>query len=468
MPNPIAVLVEDDPEQMAVSRAVLLEAGFEVREFTAIESVLDYLSSPPPLLDLFVLDRRLPMREGEPEREELGDELLAQVRSDFRDARIVVFTGYASIRHVQEALRGSGQLPVRDSAGIDRVSVLEKSQSLEFRAYVQEYRRLLQELDDIEVTLVGAGEFTALDRRLLRRVGYAHQAVAVNAQRLAGGLTGASVWKCELRHAAGSVGRVVVKQVESPEAMGGLAQLLPRSAATATVGSLSGLMGGRHVNVIQLAGDSAASLMSVLSDDAVAAAEQLRLVQAAFRSVPEEVRHLTVAEIAAPLLDWSLVGELLGRHGIEVPPGSMHVTVRVGMRHGDLHPANILVDEGRPVLIDYDSSCFGAGLLDPVAALLSTLVHPESPIKGGGWPPVEVIRADFGTPSFGADHPQAAWFAAATEWLESARTSDRELWAVVLSYAARQLKYDDVSSDPPTLERVLEISRLAAQRLQEA
>lgn len=111
MADPIAVLVEDDAEQSAVSREVLERERFQVRAFDALEPVLEYLQRPPELIDLFVLDRRLPVRFGDIASEELGDAMLEQVRSDYPDACIIVFTGFASIPHVQQAVSGSSPLP---------------------------------------------------------------------------------------------------------------------------------------------------------------------------------------------------------------------------------------------------------------------------------------------------------------------------------------------------------------------
>ena len=78
--------------------------------------------------------------------------------------------------------------------------------------------------------------------------------------------------------------------------------------------------------------------------------------------------------------------------GISIPAGSLTATVNVGVRHGDLHPANVLIDNGVAVLIDFDSSGFASAAMDPVTALLSTLVHPDSPLRGDAWPDVGEIE----------------------------------------------------------------------------
>lgn len=194
MTNPIAVLIEDDPQQAEVSQGVLETAGYAVRSFNSIAPARDYLHTSTDLIDLFVLDRRLPVNAGEPATDEFGDELLKEVRSNYLDARLVVFTGFATIRHVQESLQGSGQLPAQDGQPIDRVTVLEKDQSLEFKEQVEQFRQLLQTLDDIEIiTPPGTASLNARDKRVLRRLAFDYRAVSISVASLDGGLTGAGV-----------------------------------------------------------------------------------------------------------------------------------------------------------------------------------------------------------------------------------------------------------------------------------
>src|SRR5699024_2748243 len=192
--------------------------------FGSIAPAQGYIRSSTDLIDLFVLDRRLPMTAGEPAADEFGDELLGEVRSKYPDARLIVFTGFATIRHVQESLQGSGQLPTQDSDPIDRVTVLEKDQSLEFKEQVEQFRSLLQTLDDIEIiTPPGVGPLSPLDKRVLRRLAFDYRAMSISAAALGGGLTGASVWRCQINRSEGHVATVVAKLVESSGSPGGLA-----------------------------------------------------------------------------------------------------------------------------------------------------------------------------------------------------------------------------------------------------
>lgn len=466
MTNPLAVLVEDDQQQLEISKREMQTAGFEVRDFDAVAPVLDYLQSSTELVDLFVLDRRLPVNFGDAAGDELGDELLRAVRAAYPDARLIVFTGYASVPHLQQALEGGGSLPSHGGPALDRITVLEKHQSLEFRKHVIEFRQLLQLLNDIEITTEDPAEsLTALDKRLLRRLAFSYHAVSVSALSLSGGLTGARVWKCVLRGQEGLLATVIAKCVSKSSPLGGLPALLHRSATTSTIATLGGPIAGRYINVLQIAGENPYSLMSLLSRDPAQAVALARPLWDALHAVDYQQRARPVAEICSSLIDWEEISERLSDFEITVPAGSITASTAIGLRHGDLHPGNILIDGTDAVLIDFDSNTFGSGLLDPVTILLSTLVHPESPIAGARWPSPVDITESLGTSDFGRGHACEAWFRAVQEWISECRASDREFWSLVLAFAARQLRYADVLADAETLGRVVAIAKRAAGAL---
>jgi CheY-like chemotaxis protein len=464
--DPIAVLVEDDPDQMVVSHAVLVEEGFAVRQFEALAPVLEYLQRPRELVDLFVLDRRLPVRPGDNASEELGDELLAQLSTDYSDACIIVFTGFASIEHVQLSVQGSAPLPSCDGEALDRISVLQKHQSLKFRDRIRQLRKLIQALDDIEIVTPGERVDMVLHRRILRRLAHHYGAVSVTAHPLGGGLTEAAVWRCELRGSVGPISTLVAKQGKPgkiPEVW--LTELLPKQFVATGIGIVTGLMAGTPLHVFQVAGDNPVPIMTMLRTDpelAVAAASPVWAALSAVQSLPAVRR---IDEVCAPLISWDSLVTKLHEYGLPIPAGSLTASIEVGARHGDLHPGNILMVNGEAVLIDFDSCTNGAGALDPVVALLATLTHPDSPIRGAGWPGEHEIETLFGTPEFGVGNVCEAWFRAATAWMNERSASDRECRALVLAFAGRQLHYGDVVDSPEVVSRVVALARWATHKL---
>ena len=202
--------------------------------------------------------------------------------------------------------------------------------------------------------------------------------------------------------------------------------------------------------------------MTVLGSDPDLAVEYAKSVWAALDGVSETSQLLSVAEICASLIGWDELRDVADGFGISIPAGSLTATVNVGVRHGDLHPANVLIDNGVAVLIDFDSSGFASAAMDPVTALLSTLVHPDSPLRGDAWPDVGEIEGSFGSQEFGSVHSHKAWFAAVAAWTGERSTSSREFWSLALAYSGRQLRYDDVLGDPAVRDRVIAVARKAA------
>lgn len=470
--NHVAVLVEDDIEQLAVSRSVLVSAGFDVVEFNSLEGAHDFFVSEDfdeRCIDLLVLDRRIPYQEDGNPNNEFGDLLFGQAREVFPDAKIIVFTGYADVKMLQVAMQGAGQFPIRPDNPVDRITVLRKDQSIEFRDEVDEFAALLCGLDDIEVHADTEGiPHSVSDVRCLRRVAYEYGAVTLVPTSLSGGQTGAKVWKCTIHQAEGHIADIVVKQVKKEVVLGGLQDLLPLSASATSRGTVSGLTGGQRLAIQRLAGSNVRTLSSLILRDSTTATSCVASVAAALRSVTEQAQVITMVELASPLISWDDLVARLGAHRLTPPSPSMRVSTMIGVRHGDLHPSNVMVDGmGEvPVLIDFDSNCFAAGLLDPVTLLLSTLTHPNSPIHGDMWPSTTEISQTFGTDTFASEHPAGAWFAAVWTWVVEKWTSEREFWGLVLAYCVRQFAYKDVKEDAAVFSRVVTLAGMAISRLQ--
>ena len=377
---------------------------------------------------------------------------------------MIVFTGYSDWEHVQAAYEAGGDIEVTPGQRSKLVSVLRKLNTLEFEEQVERYSGLLQALGDIE--LVGdPASLSPVDRRILRRVGLQYGAVRVSYRALNGGYSGAQVWKCGLETADRGILTVVLKVTSSVPTPGGLQAMLPPGAVIATIDRLQGLMGGKHVAVQQLAGPETKSLFGVLDSDPAEAASLINVVAANMGQVAQRRVTVSLEAVCKCLIDWDTLAAGLNEFAVPVPARSLFVTTSVGLSHLDLHLENILVNAGTPVLIDLDSSGEGSSETDPVTVLLCTLVHPESPLRGGGWlTPVDIERS-YGEPTFGEATRYADWFAAVMVWVDRHRTSPREFWGVTLAYCARQLKYPDVREDQEVVDRLVALAMKASQAL---
>jgi len=464
----IALLVEDDVDQVHFTMQVLREAGFETSVFEDASSAIAGVADLPRPVDLVVLDRRLPrMRTAEP-ADEVGDQLLDLLLKELPDTPFVIFTGYTGVKHLQFAMRERGVIATGpNERSLDRVCALEKDESVEFQEYIVKVASEIDRIGNIEILeACPSRELPIVSRRLLKRVASHFGGVSIVPLEMTGGLAGMPVWRCSVYNAAGGLlANVVVKQSDGTKLapMGGLHALLPATFIAAPVAVVAGLCDGRKAQVMQLASGDPVSLMTLLERDAPRAGELLaKIAEVMEESLTGTRVSLTVDELVRPLGEWGSLSERLTTRGVVPPRGSTFVSARVMAQHGDLHPGNILAVGENPVLIDFDNEVQASASLDAVTALLSPLFHPDSPIRSSTWPSVEQCRHLMDA-QFLADCPWFAWMARAQLWASRSSSSSRELWALVLGYTARQLKHEDVYSDGVATTRAMTLAKLATE-----
>lgn len=466
MSSPRAVLVDDDPQQLLEASEAIREAGFDLQTFTDAKSMLDFLDGEHQFIDLFVLDRKLPMKDGETKSDELGDALFERVKSEYPDARILVFSGYTDFDHAQALMEGVGFLFDQGGVQINRVTVMKKSQFDRFERHLAELRAVLRAFEMIEV--IPESALDMVEKRVLRRVGYFYGGTALRARELAGGLTSAKVWMCEITTPNGPIGTVVAKQGKTFPAPGGLQDLLPREYIARRVETISGLMDGKVISILQIAGQTPVPLMDLIGTDDLLASEQMDKLAARLDSVERSPQtSLQLAQIVSQIEPWEDVVRRLEQFGIPAPPGDLWVTTSSVMTHGDLHAGNVLICENDPVLIDSDGNLFAAALVDPLTMLMSILAHPHSKLAIEKWPTPEQIESDFGESGFGAESAAPVWFATLHRWIDARSSSPREFWSVALAYAGRQLQFDDVLANEVVRERVIAIGAKASAFLRD-
>jgi len=460
-------MVEDDQEQIYFNRAVLSERGFDVTVFENYEAAVGAVDEITRPVDLVVLDRRLPRSASNEPTDQTGDDLLNVMLDKLPDTPFIVFTGHTDFIHAQFTLN-RGVIPVGPAGEhIVRVYPFEKEQTLEFGRYIDELRGYLDRLSDIHVDgVIGDDQPRRISRRLLRCVARHFGGTSIRAVPLTGGLGGKLVWWCQVVDRQGrTIASIVVKQSDRfpTTGTGGLRSLLPARFVAASVASIGGLCDARSAQVSQLAGSEPRPLLDlILSDDQLTSrglAEITQAMREALHGTP--VTH-TLEELMRPLIAWTKARDLLAGEGITCPRATLGVPTTIVAQHGDLHPGNILLVGGSPILIDFDDEKMASRLVDPVTALLSPLFHRASPIRDGQWPTPDQCSA-LGTERFLDDCPIPEWVGGCQDWLADAATSDREIWSIVFGYAARQLKYPDVVSSAAAKGHAISLATAAAE-----
>lgn len=466
MTRPIALVVDDDPQQTQEVEQSLDEAGFEVIIKSNAEAALQFAAAGGlASIDLCVLDRKLPSGRNDQPADGVGDDLFQRLSSQLESVRVIVFSGFTNFEHAQLIAASGGQILPQTDYATARITVLKKSQFEIFDKQVRDYMEILARLDDIE--LETDSDPSPPEKRMLRRIGFRYGASTVRAQRLTGGLTSASVWRCDMYGDGTHLSRVVAKSGSKYVPAGGLQELLPPGTVAARTGIVDDLTGGTKVSLMQVAGDDIRSLLSMVEDDPGAAANALDRVAEDFDGLDRTPRRVSLAELVAPLIDWSDAQALVPPHGIALPSGSMWVSSSYMYSHGDLHPGNVLVSTEGATVIDCDNQGVASALLDPITSLLSTGVHPDSPIRGSRWIHPTAIAETLGTKKFGSGLNSSVFLQHAMEWVGRRRTSSREFWGLAFGYASRQLRYPNLVAEPHILGIILAILRTSSEALRD-
>lgn len=465
-----AVLVEDEPTAATEARAALEAAGFSVTVFTDASSALNGTITDGIPTDLLVLDRRLPLRHGSLATDKVGDELLDALLQRYPDLVVIVFSGHTGFSHAQFATAKRGVLALRQNdIQFDRVTVFEKGQSLEFDRHLQEIFSCLSEIEDIQLKINSRPSDPDLDataKRILRRVGYEYGGTSVVAKPLAGGLTGSPVWLCDVQGINGPVARVVVKRQKNKPRQGGFQSLLPAHLTAGTVSIVHGFCGGFYASVQQVAGAEPIPLFDLLipsPDSAEKIFLSLREGLSGIRTGQLVTRP--ISEIGAAFEDWEVMQERATRYGIDVPPGSRIASTVIAPQHGDLHPGNVLAVGDTPVVIDFDSQADCSELVDAITLFFGAIFHRDSPLRSCNWPTTEQCSHPL-EEDFLDNCPSVEYFRGVFDWLILRKKSDRELFSLLLTYAVRQLKYEDIYEDPIACGRAVAIATWSAKELE--
>lgn len=469
MSKPRALLVEDEPSSAQKTAEALQSAGFDVLCYADAASAIEHDASINEFVDLLVLDRRVPRLHGEAPYDSVGDELLTAMLQKHTDLVAIVFSGHTGFEHLQFATAERGVIAMQNNQSskysFDRVRLFEKGQSLEFDDYVARVHGVLSQLDDIELICEDA-ELSPHDKRLLRRLAFEFEGESISARRLAGGLTDAPVWLCSINGHNAPTARVVAKRQKKPGQPGGFQTVCPAQLTAGTIYVVSGFCGGFRLAVQQLVGDDPEPLLDLLGGDPDRAGVIVTALKEGLEGMPSGQQvSLQIADIASPFGEWARFRELGLDFGVVVPPGTKIATTIRSPQHGDLHPANVLVANERPIVIDFDSQTAGSELIDVVALLLGPIFHRESPLRQGSWPTKEQCHDFMGT-SFLDGCTAVAYFSVVIDWLRHRQKSPRELAALILAFSMRQLQYDDVLECPQVRDRAVALATWATAQLE--
>lgn len=463
-----AILIEDEDLDAARVEGILRAADFEIVDrYTTATTAQIGCSGRSDLVDLLIIDRRLPQDDRTEPLDSVGDELLEAVLEKLSDTLVIVFTAHGDTENAENATAERGMILVDEDHAFDRVRHFQKTNYRAFEEYVDKLSAAIGNLNAIDVEGIEGTERTQVaTRRLLRKLAVLDGGSAVIASPLDGGRTKRAVYNARVLDGEGTVrSRRVVKvgPLRRRTESAGYATLLDSALIAAPVSKVFGLSAGFQAQVLQLAGEDPLTLFSILDSDVRVATGILRTVIFGYTSIPIVERAVPVQQLFV-FANESSVQLLCQSLGEPTVAPNLVAMSKIGAQHGDLHAGNILVTSGSPVLIDFDNTLHSSSAVDPVTLLLSSIFHASSPLRYRPWI-TENSSIDIFAPQFLDGCPAPDWFAEIVRWLVEARTSTREVSALTLSYIARQLGFPDFPSSGPLHNAAIRIARHAAEQL---
>lgn len=453
-----AIVVEDDEEACQRHKELLDSFGCESTVFRDARSARE--ADAIEMVDLIIIDRKLPHVLGGAEQNEIGDDLLQYMLNRYPDTAFIVFTGFAEVDSVQAALRVEGSFKLEESVEIHRVQHFTKNEYRKFRAAVEQLSDHFRALRNIDLMPVPPNPVV---RRALQRVTRHLGGVSAQVQKFGAGQSRDEVWRCTVASLQGAAADVVVKVSRKRRNSRELQFSLPASTSVAgPIHKEVGLLSGYVATVSQYAGNVRGTLFDLMGTAERDATLVLCDVVGALDALqPGNSQILRFEELVRPYISWTDLSRRLHELSLAPLDPEMTVTSRVFAQHGDLHPGNVLVCGSTAVLIDLESQTMGSGCVDPVGFLFGALFNGDSPFAASEWPPVEFCekfpsRTDDAPRhlSFWAGSVAPSVFQEAWKWLMKRSTGDRDYWGMVLAFAARQMAYDDIRSNELAFGRV--------------
>jgi CheY-like chemotaxis protein len=451
------LVVEDDPDEaQAVEdacRRAVDQPDMVVEVVGDQSSAVDLLGSQD--FDLVVCDLAIPhtLHSLVPDRDE-GLKVIQAVRRAQPGLPIIVLSEYGKDPKILRRIIEEGGSADPYGLGVARAMIdpFPKEEFLACEQAIADSLRRSAGVASIPITGPGAGALKVGEERAVQILARVAGGAAARVIRLDEGLSGAKVLRVSLTaEDGGHRGKIVAKigvherALREREAYEAAALQLPPNLGAPLAKSVEAGAGRFAAIIYRDLEEHDRDLFQILAADPAEAGTVVRSLREQFRSIHERAAAktftlLTLRRRIVNRSDLALAGELAGRiralDGISIPG-------RECLQHGDLHGKNVLVNNaGAPMLIDYADFGQTSCVLDPVTAELSAVFHPRAADSRGVWPSAQRISEYFDLEAYLDGCPFPDYIRTCRAW-QQAVGAEREIAAVVLAYALRQLRYDE-------------------------
>lgn len=461
------LIVEDDPSYREALRGIVAKLADRVSFFETdnAEGAVELLNNS--FFDLIVLDMSIPWdANGAMPDAAHGMRVLTEAQTRVAGTPIFVLTGSparAYGEHVEDLVRGGAKADIWGD-GVERpiMSFHLKRDLRRFEEVLAGYVAAYRAARDVELNK-GSLQLREGFDRLIRVFARALDNVSCLVSPITGGLSGTPVFRLQVADAQGNVMRDVigklgpiVKIMDEANRYDKFANRLPPEATPRKIrvqkwggGSDAGLF----YQLAQGYDDTVFSIISVGERIDATVQELNRMTDVWVR----RIEQVQVRDIRRDQINDEKYAEVVEEFGLQWTSEIEGQAVRTSLActHGDMHGANILVDErSRPILIDFGDMSDGPSSRDPITLELSSLFHSEGPLRNSGWPGDAAHAIFVDLESYLQDCPAPEFVRACRRWTDARAASQRERLAVAYAYLVRQLKYKD--TDKQLAVRLLE------------
>jgi CheY-like chemotaxis protein len=454
------LLVEDNAESRANAEDELIRQIPDAQIVWAgdAQTAMAYLDDLP--FDLAVCDLKIPARPGDLTTDESnGVSIVSSIQERHPGTPIVILSGWGTIDNTEPYTASAEVLPAHGVPNLRMCQAANKGTPDGFANRLSPIRQGLANLatvhfeapDDLDYSLKRAIAQFAADRGLSE----------VEVTR-AGGLSGSANAIVMLRGEGKPVMRAFVKANDRVWLLDELRRqrefvegYLDSSNWAHTIETLKAGLKDRAVYFSSLASNPSTYFQIASSDEpsAVAVIEKIERALEPWQMGNE--RMISIGELRRS----HITNEVVESHGVSLEEFAAleaeGIRFRVDVVHGDLHGENVLVvEESRPLLVDFAYTEVAPGVLDPVTLEMGFLFHPESPLAAS-----DDLRLDqWAQGEYLVGDRYAAVLKRCRDWALTGRTQE-EFFAMSYAHAMRHLK-----RGIPT-ERVLAVARSAAHAL---
>ncbi|WP_404393507.1 response regulator [Humibacillus xanthopallidus] len=464
------LLVEDRPSVIEIFQLACEREGVRLSVATSLSGAEAVLDKGRINADLAVCDLKIPTSHGGVDEEVAhGLSVLRRLQEECPGVPVIVLSAFGTVDVVSDMLLGARQVDLYGD-GSER-PMLRFWQKANIKGVIQAIGEANEQLRQIDQVELYAPDLSDAYRRAIRLFARRRAGSVVEYRGLAGGRSGAQTGLVTVRsqggaqtaHAVGKLTTVSRAVEEKERYRNHIAGRLAAATYTDLSDEVMAGCGSSAGLFYSVADNFGRDIFSVLREDEQAAGAVVRTVSEVFspwlNGVPWSDRSWL--DLRRNLIADEDYEDVTRAYDVVAIHGERRVQTVWTSQHGDLHGANVLVDDSlRPVLIDYGRVGFGPSPLDAVTLELSAFMHPDSPFRHHDWPSAQDLSRWSDLEAYLAGCPYPTFVRACREWALKVRVGQRDLYCTICAFSLRNLQYGDVDK-----EKVLALQQYAAAQV---